>query len=181
MQDEAQIINLVRAGDTDAFTGIVERYQGPIIRYLDRLTGEYEVALDLAQDTFVRAYQGILKTDTSLSLQAWLYKIATNLARQHHRRKKILTFIPFAHVEEPESSLSADDRAEGNMAINEALLKVPEKQRACLVLHFVEGLKYREIAEALGISEDAVRKRVVRGCEQFRQAYRQQEVIENEV
>jgi len=181
LQDEAQIINLVRAGDTDAFTGIVERYQGPIIRYLDRLTGEYEVALDLAQDTFVRAYQGILKTDTSLSLQAWLYKIATNLARQHHRRKKILTFIPFAHVEEPESSLSTDDYAEGNMAINEALLKVPEKQRACLVLHFVEGLKYREIAEALGISEDAVRKRVARGCEQFRQAYRQQEVIENEV
>ena len=56
MQDEAQMVNLVRAGDTDAFTGIVERYQGPIIRYLDRLTGEYEVALDLAQDTFVRAY-----------------------------------------------------------------------------------------------------------------------------
>jgi len=70
LQDEAQMINLIRSGDTDAFTGIVERYQGPIIRYLHRLTGEYEVALDLAQDTFVRAYQGILKTDTKLSLQA---------------------------------------------------------------------------------------------------------------
>jgi RNA polymerase sigma-70 factor (ECF subfamily) len=67
------------------------------------------------------------------------------------------------------------------MAINEAMLKVPDKQRACMVLHFVEGLKYREIAATLGISEDAVRKRVIRGCEQFRRAYRQQEVVRNEV
>lgn len=64
MQDEAQVISQVRAGNTDAFTEIVERYQGLIIRYLHRLTGEYEVALDLAQDTFVRAYQGILKTES---------------------------------------------------------------------------------------------------------------------
>ena len=180
MQDDDQMINLVRAGNTDAFTGIVERYHGPIIRYLHRLTGEYEVALDLAQDTFVRAYQGILKTDTELYLQAWLYKIATNLARQHYRRKKILSFVPFAHVEEPKA-LSADNCSEENMAISEALQKVPEVQRACLVLRFVEGLKYGEIAETLGISEDAVRKRVVRGCEQFRRAYREQEVAANEV
>ncbi len=181
MQDEAQMINLVRAGDTGAFTGIVERYQGPIIRYLHRLTGEHEVALDLAQDTFVRAYQGILKSDAEFSLQAWLYKIATNLARQHHRRKKILAFVPFAHVEEPKALSTADNCSEENMAINEALLKVPEKLRACLVLHFIEGLKYREIAGILRISEDAVRKRVMRGCAQFRRAYHEQEVVENEV
>jgi len=181
LQNDNQMINLVRSGDTDAFTGIVEHYQGPIIRYLHRLTGEYEVALDLAQDTFVRAYQGILKTDADLSLQAWLYKIATNLARQHHRRRKILAFVPFTRVEESTVSSTADNYAEENMAINEALLKVPEKLRACLVLHFIEGLKYGEIAGTLGISEDAVRKRVARGCEQFRRAYREQEVVENEV
>ena len=181
MLDEAHVIALVRTGDTDAFAEIIEHYQGPIIRYLHRLIGEYEVALDLAQDTFVRAYQGILKTDAELSLQAWLYKIATNLARQHYRRKKILSFVPFAHVEEPKAFSTADNRSEENIAINEALLKVPEKQRACLVLHFIEGLKYREIAGALGISKDAVRKRVVHGCEQFRRAYREQEVAENEV
>jgi len=181
LRDEARVISQVRAGNADAFTGVVERYQGPIIRYLHRLTGEYEVALDLAQDTFARAYQGILRTDAELSLKAWLYKIATNLARQHHRRKRLLAFVPLAHTEEPKASSAADNHAEENMVINESLLKVPEKQRACMVLHFVEGLKYREIAETLGISEDAVRKRVVRGCEQFRRAYREQEVVENEV
>jgi len=180
LQDEAQVINLVRAGNTDAFTEIVERYQGSIIRYLHRLTGEYEVALDLAQDTFVRAYQGILKTDAELSLKPWLYKIATNLARQHHRRKRILSFVPFTHVKELKSS-SAADKAEERLAIGEALRKVPAEQRNCIVLHFVEGLNYREIGEILGTSEDAVRKRVVRGSEKFRQAYRQQEVSKDEV
>jgi RNA polymerase sigma-70 factor (ECF subfamily) len=139
------------------------------------------VALDLTQDTFVRAYQGILKTDAELSLKAWLYKIATNLARQHHRRRRILAFVPFAHAGQSKASSTANNHTEENMAINEAMLKVPDKQRACMVLHFVEGLKYREIAATLGISEDAVRKRVIRGCEQFRRAYRQQEVVRNEV
>lgn len=175
MQDEAQVISQVRAGNTDAFTEIVERYQGSIIRYLHRLTGEYEVALDLAQDTFVQAYQGILKTDAELSLKPWLYKIATNLARQHHRRKRILSFVPFAHVQEPKASSAADKVGE-RLAIGEALREVPAEQRNCIVLHFVEGLNYREIGEVLGVSEDAVRKRVVRGCEKFQQAYRQQEV-----
>ena len=175
MQDEAQVISQVRAGNTDAFTDIVERYQGSIIRYLYRLTGEYEVALDLAQDTFVRAYEGILKTNTGLFLKPWLYKIATNLARQHHRRKRVLSFVPFTRVGEPETS-SATDKTEERIATGEALQKVPAEQRNCLVLHFIEGIKYREIGKILGISEDAVRKRVVRGCEKFRQAYRQQEV-----
>jgi len=180
LQDEAQVISQVRAGNTDAFTEIVERYQGSIIRYLHRLTGEYEVALDLAQDTFVRAYQGILKTDAELSLKPWLYKIATNLARQHHRRKRILSFVPFAHIQEPQS-FSAVDKVDERLTIGEALQKVPPGQRSCIVLHFVEGLTYREIGEVLGTSEDAVRKRVVRGCEKFRQAYRKQEVVKNEV
>jgi RNA polymerase sigma-70 factor (ECF subfamily) len=178
LQDEAQVINLVRAGSNNAFTGVVEHYQRSIIRYLHQLTGEYEVALDLAQDTFVRAYQGILKTDAELSLKPWLYKIATNLARQHYRRKRILSLVPFAYVQEPES-ISTIDKVEESLVIGEALRQVPPEQRSCIVLHFVEGLTYREIGEVLGASEDAVRKRVVRGCEKFRQAYRQQEVVEN--
>ncbi len=56
--------------------------------------------------------------------------------------------------------------------MQEALLEVPEKLRACMVLHFVGGFKYREIADTLGISEDAVRMRVARGSEGFRRAYR---------
>ena len=165
--EEARVIALVRAGEADAFAEIIKHYQASIIRYLYRLTGDYEMAKDLAQDTFIQAYKGILKTDAELSFRAWLYRIATNNARQHRRRKRLLSFIPFTSKDH-----DIPDRENGGgpaekLAINEALLKIPEEQRACLVLHFVEGFKYREIGETLGCSEEAVRKRVARGKKLF--------------
>jgi RNA polymerase sigma-70 factor (ECF subfamily) len=172
--EEAQIIDMVRAGEVDAFAEIVERYQAPIQRYLYRLTGDYQMTQDLAQDTFLQAYKGILKTKTDLSLKAWLYRIATNNALQHHRRKRRLSFIPLDECKtsdvpttENHASLTGE-----KMAIQETLSKVPEEQRICLVLRFVEGFKYKEIAETLGISDDAVRKRVTRGKQKFRRLYR---------
>jgi len=170
--EEAEVIALVRAGEVDAFAGIIEHYQAPIIRYLYRLTGDYEMAKDLAQDTFVQAYKGILKTDAELSFKAWLYRIATNNAFQHSRRKKLLSFIPFTSRERDIPVADEQpDCPEDTAAIREALLKVPQEQRTCLVLHFVEGFKYREIAETLGCSEEAVRKRVARGRKLFIEMY----------
>ena len=170
--EEARVIALVRAGEADAFAEIIERYQASIIRYLYRLMGDYEMAKDLAQDTFIQAYKGILKTDAELSFKAWLYRIATNNALQHQRRKKLLSFIPFTAKSHdvPDSANQADCSGE-KLAINEVLLKIPEEQRTCLVLHFVEGFKYREIAETLNCSEEAVRKRVARGKKLFISLY----------
>ena len=166
--EEARVIALVRAGEADAFAEIIEHYQAPIIRYLYRMTGDYEMAKDLAQDTFIQAYKSILRTDAELSFRAWLYRIATNNALQHRRRKKLLSFIPFASREQDISNSEIKTNCPGEaLAINEALLKIPEEQRTCLVLHFVEGFKYREIAGTLGCSEEAVRKRVARGRKLF--------------
>lgn len=166
--EEARVIALVRAGEADAFAEIIEHYQAAIIRYLYRLTGDYEMAKDLAQDTFIQAYKGILKTDAELSFKAWLYRIATNNAWQHRRRKKLLSFIPFISREHdiPNAGNQAGGTGEA-LEIHEAMLKIPEEQRTCLVLHFVEGFKYREIAETLDCSEEAVRKRVARGRKLF--------------
>jgi RNA polymerase sigma-70 factor (ECF subfamily) len=170
--EEAQVIALVRSGKIDAFAGIVEHYQASIIRYLYRLTGDYEMAKDLAQDTFIQAYKSILKTDAELSLKAWLYRIATNNALQHHRRKKLLSFVPFALKEHNIAAEGDPNDPAGEMAsIRDTLHRIPEEQRTCLVLHFIEGFKYREIAETLNISEEAVRKRVARGKKSFIQEY----------
>ncbi len=172
--NEAQVIALVRAGNTDAFAEIVEQYQIPIIRYLYRLTGDNAVAQDLAQDTFANAYQAILKTDSELSFKAWLYKIATNNARQYHRRNRLLSFVRFTTLGRDNLSSQEDlsDSVEQKITVEEALLKVPHNLRQCMVLHFVEGLKYREIGEVLGVSENAVRKRIARGREVFQREYR---------
>jgi len=171
--EENSIITLVRAGNDDAFSEIINHYQTPIIRYLYHLTGDYELAQDLAQDTFVQAYKSILKTDSNLQFQSWLYKIATNNVWQHYRRKKLISFIPFSayHKITPPVNETQMEILGKKIEIRKALNKVPADQRACIVLHFVEGFKYREIAETLGISEDAVRKRVARGKEAFRSNY----------
>jgi RNA polymerase sigma-70 factor (ECF subfamily) len=171
--EAVSLIAMIRAGSVDAFAGIVEHYQVPIIRYLYRLTGDYETAQDLAQETFIQAYNGILKTNSELRLKAWLYRIATNNAWQYHRRRKLLSFIPFDDLRKSGAPNvgSQSDRKSEEMAIQETLRKVPPEQRACLVLHYVEGFKYREIAETLGISEDAVRKRVSRGKQVFQRLY----------
>ena len=170
--EEARVIALVRAGEADAFAEIIEHYQASIIRYLYRMTGDYEMAKDLAQETFVQAYKGILKTDAELSFKAWLYRIATNNALQHHRRKKLLSFIPFTVNERDIADMKNNTDCTGEaMEIHETMLKIPEDQRICLVLHFVEGFKYREIAETLGCSEEAVRKRVARGKKLFIKLY----------
>ena len=99
MLHEVQVKAQVRTGHSDAFGEIIEHYQRPIVRYLLRMTGNYEVAQDLAQDTFLQAFRGIHKTRSELSLKAWLYRIATNNANQYHRRRRLLSFIPFTGSE----------------------------------------------------------------------------------
>lgn len=170
--EDAQVITMVRSGNIDAFAEIVERYQSPIAGYLYRLTGEYEVALDLTQDTFIQAFKSIFKLKESILFKSWLYGIATNKALQYRRHKKIITFIPLENLK---TDLSGGNNPvkvnDEKIMIETTLLKIPEEQRICMLLHFIEGFKYREIAQTLGISEDAVRMRVTRGSQEFRRQY----------
>ena len=171
--EEAAVIARMRSGSPDAFAEVIEEYQVAIIRYLYRFTGDYELAQDLAQDTFVQAYKSILKTDSELQLKAWLYKIAANNALQHARRKKILFFIPFSapKIDIKTANDFQSDRIGERLEVRQALAKVPPEQRNCMVLHYVEGFKYKEIGGIMGISEEAVRKRIARGKEEFRKQY----------
>ena len=171
--EDLQLIALIRDGNTEAFGQVIERYQLSIGKYLYRLTGEYETARDLTQDTFLQAYQSLRKNKNEIQLKAWLYGIATNKALQYRRRKRIITFVPFEDAQNsdpPDGKNQPDDLAEKIM-VEAAMLKVPEEQRVCMMLHFVEGFKYREIAQTMGISEDAVRMRVARGSMKFRKQY----------
>jgi RNA polymerase sigma-70 factor (ECF subfamily) len=174
--DEAIILEAVRTGDTDAFAGIIEQYQLPITRYLYRLTGDWETARDLAQDTFVQAYKSILKIKFDTSFKAWLYRTATNNSHRFFRKYKPQKMIS-SEVASGVENLTSKDRPEHvieSLAIRETLRRVDKDRRVCLLLHFWEGLKYREIAGIIGISEEAVRKRVTRGCREFREKYRLQ-------
>jgi len=169
--EEQQAITLARSGDKVAFGELVSLYKNPILRYLYRLTGDFEKASDLTQDTFVKAYKNLNDVRVDSNFKAWLYRIATNEASSHWRRVRILSFISFDGAKSPDKTQDSTTIIEDKITTRDALKKVPLNQRQCLVLHFVEGFKYREIASTLGISEDAVSKRIERGKEAFKHAY----------
>ncbi|HUP26907.1 MAG TPA: sigma-70 family RNA polymerase sigma factor [Chloroflexia bacterium] len=162
-----------RLGSEAAFSALFERFQTPIVNYIYRLVSDWDVANDLAQDTFLKAYTALPRTDESLQISPWLYRIATNTALDALRRRKRITWVPFDLDQEPPSSVPdmAISNAEGD-AIQAALALVPSDQRICLVLNMYQGMSYKEIAEMLGISVNLVAVRIYRGREKFIDAYK---------
>ncbi len=178
----------LRAGDAQAFRSLMERLQYPITGYLYRLVGEREVALDLAQDTFLQVYKEIGKTSSHLELDAWIYRIATNYGLRYLNRKRLRLFIPFSfgfdsqgdegssHEMMQERSLiepSFEERTETSMLIQEAFNMLAPTDAACVQLHYSAGFTYEQIGAIVKISPEAVRKRVARGVEKFRKVYAQ--------
>ena len=171
--EDAELVALVRDGSADSFAEIVRRYQAPLMRYLLHLTGGIEVAQDLAQETFLNAYKSLMKDGTVYALKPWLYRIATNQARQYHRRRRLITFIPFVDEVTAPAQEVTPGRVEDRLAVEEALGRVGPARRTCLLLHYVEGFKYADIAAILGTTEEAVRKRVARGSLEFKRFYQE--------
>jgi RNA polymerase sigma-70 factor, ECF subfamily len=156
-----------------SFEAIVEAYEAPIGRYLYGLVSDVELARDLSQDTFLSAYRAY-DPDKITNLSAWLYKIATNKAMSHFRRKKLLTWVPLdkllATGRDP-SVESHGDWIATSHAVQQALNKLEPDQRACILLK-AAGFSGEEIAEQLGCSQGAARTRLSRAREAFRRHYR---------
>ena len=183
-------VTRLRAGDAQAFRSLMERLQYQITGYLHRLVGEREVALDLAQDTFLQVYKEIGKTSSHLELDAWIYRIATNYGLRYLNRKRLRLFIPFSfgsdHLGDEMSGMSHEDmversmiassfeeQTETSMLIKEAFAMLAPTDAACVQLHYVAGFTYEQIGPIVNISPEAVRKRVARGVEKFRKVYAQ--------
>src|SRR5687768_16829710 len=162
-----------RVGSESAFRALFERFQTPIVNYIYRLVSDWDIANDLAQDTFLKAYSALPRTDDTLQISPWLYRIATNTALDSLRRRKRITWVPFKIEMEPPAPQSdpAPRQAESD-AIQGALAQVPPDQRICLVLNMYQGLSYKEIAETLGITVNLVAVRIYRGREKFIEAYK---------
>jgi RNA polymerase sigma-70 factor (ECF subfamily) len=165
------LVQRAQVGDRAAFTTLVERYQQPLGGYLWRLTRDRELALDLTQETFFRAYRAIASTPSGLLVRPWLYRIATNLAydelrrRRRLRRVRMLFFLDRLPVEEV--GVAIEERE----LVQMALARLRPRERAVLLLRAVEQLSYGEVAVVLGCSSEAARKQFTRAKEQFRQAY----------
>ncbi len=173
------LLEATRAGDEAAFAELVRRYRNQITSYVYRMTNDYDGAVDLAQETFVRIYRARDRYQTSYAFSTYIYRIATNLAiselRKRKRRKLVSLSGVFASREQGEAPCEinpADVRplqdvalveAERRAAVQRAITTLPEKYRAPLVLRDVEGKTYEEIASILEASEGTVKSRISRG------------------
>ena len=174
---DAALMERVRAGETEAFEPIVRRYRQRLYGYFLNATANEATAADLAQETFVRAFRAAPRYRESGRFEAWLFRIAANLARSDARRRAVRG--PTLSLEEegieppaaPSARLSperAAQAAEAREALRRALPRVPSVFREAVLLRDVEGWSYREIAEMLGVEEGTVKSRAHRGRKRLR-------------
>ena len=174
MVTDVQVVERLRGKDAEAFRSLIERLQQPITGYLHRLVGDREVALDLAQDTFMQVYKEIGKTSEELKLDAWIYRIATNYGLRYLNRKRLKQFVGLAERESFDELLAVagpEYQTEIRILVQQALKRMKPKDAAVLQLHYGVGFTYDEIAAILHMTSEAVRKRVARGVEKFREVY----------
>jgi RNA polymerase sigma-70 factor, ECF subfamily len=171
------LIEATKQGDESAYAEIVHRYRNPIVNYLYRFLNDYEEAIDLAQETFVRVYFAIDRYHTEYAFSTYIYRIATNLAISELRRRKrrrllSLTGLFQSDVEDAtefqprdERQLQDDDLVEDEQSkvIARAIAALPEKYRMPIILRDVEGRTYEEIAAIMELGLGTTKSRISRG------------------
>ena len=146
---------------------LVLEYQTKLARYLRRMVGDAEVALDLTQEVFLSAYR-MLRADPRRELSAgWLYRAATNAGISFLRRKKILRMLPLDR-EIDRSAWRVDERSAASVDLQAALGRLAPEQSAALLLTSYAGYSSAEAAAILGTTPDAVRQRVCRAMRVLR-------------
>jgi len=171
------IVEQAQAGDKLAFATLFENYNTRICTYLAHMVGNEEEGRDLAQETFLKAWQAIGNIHNESRFDTWLYRIATNTAIDYLRRRKFhwshWETIEYEDVPASMRIAGPEEQVAEKEHIRQALAKVSLKYRTCLLLQLVADLSQRQIATSLKISEKSVSVYVSRGCEQFRVAYQQ--------
>lgn len=175
LNDDAQLIEATRAGDSAAFGQLVERYQDRLYNSLLRVLGSAEDARDVVQDAFVQAFLKLETFRGSAAFYTWLYRIAFNLAMSHARKRR-----PTASLEQAKANFGREPvdgqptpevhmvRRERIQMVHAALAALSAEYRQILVLRELEGCRYDQIAEILDLPVGTVRSRLFRAREQLR-------------
>jgi RNA polymerase sigma-70 factor, ECF subfamily len=152
------------------FEAFYWRYERLILAYLCRMIGDEQVASDLCQDTFFRAWQHFGDIREGNEGRGWLFRVATNLALHHLRQARAHPRAALDDDTVPGASDPGGRIIEQDL-INQTLQRLTTRQRSALLLHEVYGLECDEIAKMLGASRGAVKMALWRAREQFRVYY----------
>ncbi|HLW82343.1 MAG TPA: sigma-70 family RNA polymerase sigma factor [Candidatus Acidoferrales bacterium] len=179
-RSDVQLMLDVKAGDELSFELLLQKYRTPLVNFLCRMVREQAAAEDLAQEVFLRVYRARKEYSPSAKFTTWLFRIATNLAlnaiRDGRYRKMQISIDTPRDEDEPVIEIAAretraDDRLieeERNRIIRGAILALPEKQRAAVILHKYHEMDYAEIGKILECSESALKSLLFRAYETLR-------------
>jgi RNA polymerase sigma-70 factor (ECF subfamily) len=166
---DREYVRRSQAGDRDAFSQLVRRYQDRLYRFLLRLINSREEALELTQDTFIQAWQALPDWRPDAEFRTWLFRIGSNAAMDCLRRRKVVEFVPIdddydapSGTAGPEAQLQTKQRLQ---ALEVALGRLPPDHREIVLLRDIEDMSYSEIGAVLSLNEGTVKSRLARARE----------------
>jgi RNA polymerase sigma-70 factor (ECF subfamily) len=179
--DEDLLVSL-RGGHSDSLGVLVARWEAPLFRFVSRLVDRPDDARDVCQETFLRILDKAQAFRDGARFSTWMYQIALNLCRDQTRRKRrwgrLMLEPPAVSSEAPRdhaapetevtSPTMALEQTQRRSAVRRALAVLPQDQREVLLLKEYEGLKFREIADVLGVPESTVKSRMYAGLDAMR-------------
>ena len=164
--DEQELIGRIQAGDESAFAEIVHIYKDKIVNFLYQMTGDYQRAVDLSQETFIRVYFKADKYRPFAPFSSWVYAIASNLAKTDLKKRYRMNQVSLDDVQyRAEVSTPSDETADSGLARNlrEALDGLSPRYRIPVVLKDMEGYSQEEIARIIHRPIGTVKARISRG------------------
>ena len=161
--DDRKLVDRVLKGDTEAFNLLILQWEKPIYNFIFRLIGDREEAMDLSQESFMKAYRELATLKDRDRFSAWLYRIAHNTCYSRLRKDIGKTFVEL----QPDTN-SHRSTIEIGLAVEKALQYLPEEQREAVVLKVFHDLKFEEIAQIQSAPVSTVKSRLYMGFEKLR-------------
>ena len=177
---DARLVALARESRGEALELMYSAYKSRIYTFLLRLLADPVGADDLTQDVFTKAYQALGSLTTEHKVLPWLYRIATNTAIDHLRRKRRFTWLRVGRLAGTNEDPLMEDHhgaVPERDQIRRILAMLPVEQSTALLLHSLEGYSYKEIADIQNCTVTAVRSRLARARKAFRDKYATTEAL----
>ena len=177
---EARLVNQARNGDHEAFGSLVLRYERRVLKVIRRFVPDVDLAHDLMQESFLRAWERLDQFDPSRRFGPWLFRLAVNLTYDHLRKQKRRgrwsMFTDAGEGDQPDPA-APDPRSDRDLAqeVHAVLEQVPETYRTVLVLRDLEGFCTSEVAAITERSEATIRWRLAEARKMFKEAWERRE------
>lgn len=175
---DGELVQTAIAGREASFDELVRRYQRPIAAYVYRMVGDYDAALDLTQEVFIKVYNSLSRYRSEFKFSTWIYKIAHNAAIDHLRRYAVREQAITSGFEGERREISIESRRltpeqeseleERRSEIEQVVDSLPSAYRELIVLRHSHDLSYEEIAEVTGLPLGTVKNRLFRAREAMR-------------